>query len=105
MAPAIGKLWAVLFGSMALTMLTTSSIADISDRCKVSDDPEYVSRFKAAHRKFTDGAEIGDNPVNVLDCGYLLIIETPKPPRAFGSDAVYLFWKDGFQFIAVTLLN
>ena len=103
MERVIDRFKTMLIALMVITTSTATSLADVSNRCQVSEDPEYVARFKAAYLEFTGGATFGDDPIHVLDCGYLLIIEDPLPPRTFGSNKAYLFVKEGFEFISMIM--
>jgi hypothetical protein len=105
MAEAIGKFRTVLIAMTIFIVSTTTSFADISSRCQVSEDPDHVSSFQAEYREFTGGREIGNDRVEVLDCGYLLIIETPLPQGAFGSNAAYVFLKEEFRLIMTILFD
>ena len=105
MERVIDRFKTVLKALMVIMTSTTTSLADMSNRCQVSEDPEYIARFKAAYLEFTGGAQFGDHPIHVLDCGYLLIIEEPLPPRTFGSNTAYLFVKEGFHFITAIMFD
>jgi hypothetical protein len=101
----MGRCRTGLAALLVLVLSTSAPSADVRTRCQVTEDPEYVLRFKAAYREFTGGREFGDHLIHILDCEYLLIVEVPLPPLAFGSDVVYLFWKEGFQNIFMGTLN
>lgn len=105
MKEVTGRLWIVPAALLAIALSTVASQADISSRCAVSNDPRLVTDFRIAYKEFTGGTELDDIPVNVLDCGYILIFETPLPQGHFGRSTAYIFRKDGFTLMSAIMFD